>query len=88
MANNVGVTSEKLPRIIGETMDFDTASEWSSITMITGELDLGCFIFDEDGTMGVCSGFSRDENDNPIYTVRTSTLNTEIDVQNTLSKSY
>lgn len=88
MANNVGVTSEKLPRIIGETMDFDTASEWSSITMITGELDLGCFIFDEDGTMGVCSGFSRDENGNPIYTVRTSTLNTEIDVQNTLSQSY
>ena len=88
MANNVGITSEKLPRIIGETMDFDTTSEVSSITLITGELDLGCIIFDEDGTMGVCSGFRRDENDNPIYTIRTTTLNTEIDVSEILSQSY
>lgn len=88
MANNIGITSEKLPRVIGETMDFDTTSEISSITMITGEMDLGCLIFDEDGTMGVCSGFKRDESNNPIYTVQTTTLNTEIDVQNLLSQSY
>lgn len=88
MANNVGITSEKLPRVIGETMDFDTTAEVSSITLITGELDLGCIIFDEDGTMGVCSGFKRDENDNPIYTIRTTTLNTEIDISEILSGSY
>lgn len=88
MANNIGITSEKLPRVIGETMDFDTISEISSITMITGEMDLGCLIFDEDGTMGVCSGFKRDESNNPIYTVQTTTLNTEIDVQDLLSQSY
>jgi len=88
MANNIGITSEKLPRVIGETIDFDTGSEISSITLITGEIDLGCIIFDSDGTMGVCSNFKRDENNNPIYTVRTTTLNTEIDVQNLLSQSY
>lgn len=88
MANNIGITSEKLPRVIGETMDFDTTSELSSITIVTGEMDLGCLIFDEDGTMGVCSGFRRDESNNPIYTVQTTTLNTEIDVQDLLSQSY
>lgn len=88
MANNIGITSEKLPRTIGETMDFDTTSELSSITMITGEMDLGCLLFDEDGTMGVCSSFKRDESNNPIYTIRTTTLNTEIDVQQILGESY
>ncbi len=88
MANNVGITSEKLPRVVGETMDFDTNPELSSITMITGEMDLGCLIFDGDGTMGVCSDFRRDEGNNPIYTVQTTTLNTEIDVQDILSQSY
>lgn len=88
MANNVGITSEKLPRTIGDTMEFDTTSELTSITLITGEMDLGCMIFDEDGTMGVCTGFRRDSNNNPIYTIQTTTLNTEIDVQSILSKSY
>lgn len=88
MANNVGVTTLKLPRVIGGTIDFDTTDEWTSVTMITGQLDLGCMVFDNDGTMGICSGFKRDDNDNPIYTIRTSTLNTEIDIQNILSKSY
>ena len=88
MANNVGVTTIKLPRVIGETVDFDTTDEWTSVTMITGELDLGCIVFDNDGTMGVCSGFRRDSNNNPIYTIRTSTLNNEIDINNILSQSY
>lgn len=88
MANNIGITSEKLPRTIGNTMEFDTTPELSSISLITGELDLGCMIFDADGTMGVCTGFRRDENNNPIYTITTTTLNTEIDIQTILSKSY
>ena len=88
MANNIGVTTIKLPRVIGETVDFDTTDEWTSVTMITGELDLGCMVFDGDGTMGVCSGFKRDDNDNPIYTIRTSTLNTEIDIDSILAKQY
>lgn len=88
MANNIGITTETLPRVIGQTMDFDTTGEWSSITMITGQLDLGAILFDEDGTMGVCSAFSRDENENPIYTIKTMTLDNQIDVQAILGKRY
>lgn len=88
MANNIGVTNLKLPRVIGETVDFDISSEWDSVTMITGDLDLGCMIFDNDGTLSICTNFTRDDNDNPIYTLRTSSLNTEIDIQSMLSKNY
>ena len=88
MANNIGVTSLKLPRVIGETVDFDISSEWDSVTMITGDLDLGCMIFDNDGTLSICTNFTRDANNNPIYTLRTSSLNTEIDIQSMLSKNY
>lgn len=88
MANNIGVTIKKLPRVIGETVDFDTTDEWTSVTMISGELDLGCMLFDDNGTMGVCSAFRRDTNNNPIYTIRTSTLNTGVDVQSILAQSY
>lgn len=88
MANNIGITSETLPRVIGQTMDFDTTGEWNSITMISGQLDLGAIIFDENGIMGVCSNFTRDDSNNPIYTIRTTTLNTQIDIQTILGKSY
>lgn len=88
MANNIGVTTKKLPRVIGATTDFDTTDEWTSVTMITGELDLGCIVFDNDGTMGICSNFKRDDSNNPIYTIRTSTLNTEIDIQSILAQNY
>ena len=88
MSNNIGITSETLPRVIGQTMDFDTTGEWNSITMISGQLDLGAIIFDNDGTMGVCSEFTRDENNNPIYTIKTTTINTQIDIQVILGKSY
>ena len=88
MANNIGVTSLKLPRVIGETVDFDISSEWDSVTMITGDLDLGCMIFDNDGTLSICTNFTHDDSNNPIYTLRTSSLNTEIDIQSMLSKNY
>lgn len=88
MSNNIGITSETLPRVIGQTIDFDTTGEWNSITMISGQLDLGAIIFDENGTMGVCSNFTRDDSNNPIYTIRTTTLNTQIDIQTILGKSY
>ena len=88
MANNIGVTTTKLPREIGKAIDFDTTDEWTSVTMITGNLDLGCILFDADGTMGICSRFRRDDNNNPIYTIRTSTLNTQIDIDNILSQRY
>ena len=88
MANNIGITTKKLPRVIGDTIDFDTTDEWTSVTMITGNLDLGAIIFDDDGTMGVCSAFNRNDEQNPIYTIRTATLNTQIDIQKILSQRY
>lgn len=88
MSNNIGITTESLPRVIGQTIDFDTTGEWNSITMISGQLDLGAIIFDENGTMGVCSNFTRDDNNNPIYTIRTTTIDTQIDIQSILGKSY
>ena len=88
MANNIGTTSTTLPRTIGTTMDFDTNQELTSITAISGEVDIGFMLFDNDGTMAICTGFTRDQENNPIYTFRTSTLNTEIDVQAILSQRY
>ena len=88
MSNNIGITTEILPRVIGQTIDFDTTGEWNSITMISGQLDLGAIVFDENGTMGVCSNFTRDNNNNPIDTIRTVTLDAQIDIQAILEKSY
>lgn len=85
MANNVGTISVTLPRIIGDTISVTNASQ---ITTVSGYADVGFIVFDNDGTMGVCTSFTRDTNDNPIYVFRTCSLNTEIDVQNILSQSY
>lgn len=85
MANNIGTISTKLSRTIGDTT---TVTDGSLITAVSGFADVGFMAFDNDGTMGVCTSFTRDESDNPIYTFRTCTLNTEIDTQNILNGSY
>ena len=87
MNNNVGVISEpiRLLRTIGGTLDI---TDPSLINSITGEIDIGFIAFDSDGTMGVCTNFSRDENGNPIFTFRTMSLNTEIDIISFLSQKY
>lgn len=87
MSNNIGVLSSptKFPRVIGETLNI---TDPSVLNNVSGEVDLGFIAFDTDGTMAVCTAFSRDQQDNPIYTFRTTSLNTEIDVQNILSQSY
>lgn len=85
MANNIGTISTTLSRTIGETI---TVTDGSLVTSVSGYVDIGFIAFDNDGTMGVCTSFERDENDEPIYIFRTCTLNTEIDVQNILSQNY
>lgn len=85
MANNIGTISTTLSRTIGETI---TVTDGSLVTSVSGYVDVGFIAFDNDGTMGVCTSFERDENDEPIYIFRTCTLNTEIDVQNILSQNY
>lgn len=85
MANNIGTISTKLSRTIGDTT---TVTDGSLITAVSGFADVGFMAFDNDGTMGVCTSFSRDESDNPIYVFRTCSLNAEIDNQNILNGSY
>lgn len=85
MANNIGVTSATLSRTIGNSTTINNAS---SITAISGYVDVGFMVFDNDGTLGICTSFTRDANDQPIYAFRTCSLNTEIDIQSILSQSY
>lgn len=85
MANNIGTIGTTLSRTIGDTT---TVTDGSLITAVSGFADIGFIAFDNDGTMGVCTSFTRDESDNPIYTFRTCTLNTEIDVQSMLGQDY
>lgn len=85
MANNIGVTSTILARTIG---DITTITNASTITAISGYVDIGFMVFDNDGTMGICTSFTRDQDDNPNYVFRTCSLNTEIDIQSILLQSY
>ena len=85
MANNIGVTSATLSRTIG---NITTITDPTAVTAITGYVDVGFMVFDNYGTMGICTSFTRDQQDNPNYSFRTCSLNTEIDIQNILSQSY
>lgn len=79
MSNNVGTVSVTLSRTIGNTTTITNAAQ---ITAISGYADVGFIAFDNDGTVGVCTSFTRDGNGDPTYTFRTCSLNTEIDIQN------
>ena len=86
MANNIGtISTTKLSRTIGNST---TITDASQLTAISGFVDVGFMGFDADGTMGVCTSFTRDQQDNPTYIFRTCSLNTEIDIQHILSQSY
>lgn len=83
--NNIGLIGIKFPRTIGETINI---TDPSVLDAISGDIDVGFIAFDDDGTMGVCTEFQRDDDGNPTYTFATRTLNTEIDVQHILSQEY
>lgn len=85
MANNIGTISTTLSRTIGGSTTITNAA---AITALSGFVDVGFMGFDNDGTMGVCTSFTRDQQDNPTYVFRTCSLNTEIDIQSILSGSY
>lgn len=85
MSNNIGIISTTLSRTIGEAL---TITDASVFTTITGELDLGFIVYDDYGTIGVCTGFERDNEGNPTYIITTMSLNTEIDIQSILSANY
>ena len=85
MSNNVGWITEKLPRTIGEEITITSPDKFN---IISGEPDVGFIVYDDDGTIGICSQFTRDESGNPSYKIKITSLNTEIDIQNILSKNY
>lgn len=85
MANNVGTVSSTLSRTIGGTT---TVNDAANINALSGFVDVGFIAFDNNGTMGVCTSFTRNQNDEPVYVFRTCSLNTEIDVQSILEESY
>lgn len=88
MANNIGTTTSTLSRTIGGTTVITDPLNTSGITIISGQLGVGAMIFDSNGTMGVCTAFELNQSQTYDYTFRTSSLNTEIDIQTMLGQSY
>lgn len=88
MANNVGTTTQTFSRVIGgQTTITDPLNE-GRINMMAGQLNIGTMIFDGNGTVGVCTAFTLNQDQKYEYSFRTSSLNTEIDIQTILSQSY
>lgn len=88
MANNIGVTTQTFNRTIGGTTSITDPLNQGLITMMAGQLGVGAMIFDGDGTMGICTAFTLNENQKYDYSFRTSSLNNEVDVQAILGRSY
>lgn len=85
MANNIGTIGSALSRTIG---DSTTITDATVIHALSGFIDVGFMGFDNDGTLGVCTSFTRDDQDKPIYVFRTCSLDTNIDIKTILSKDY
>lgn len=88
MVNNIGTTTETLSRTIGDTISVTDPLNEGKISMITGQLDIGVIVTDSDGTIGIVISYSTNDNGKLVYTIRTASVNTEIDVQEILSQSY
>ena len=85
MANNIGTINTALSRTIGNTT---TITDGTAVTAISGFVDVGFIGFDNNGTLGICTSFTRDDQGNPIYVFRTCSLDTEIDIQTILGEEY
>lgn len=79
MVNNVGKTTQHLNTDLGTSTQFSSKDD---ITIFSGELGNGFLLFDPDGTLGVISSFT-DENDFMVTTYALS-----IDIQKILNESY
>lgn len=88
MVNNIGTTTETLSRTIGNTISVTDPLNTNKISMITGQLDIGVILTDSNGTIGIVISYTTDANNKLVYTIRTTSINTEIDVQEILSESY
>lgn len=85
MANNIGTIGSALSRTIG---DSTTITDATVIKALSGFIDVGFMGFDNDGTLGVCTSFTRDDQGKPTYVFRTCSLDTDIDVKTILSEDY
>ena len=85
MNNNVGWITEKLPRTIGEEITITSPDKFN---ILSGEPAVGPIVYHDDATIGLCSPFTTAESGNPSYKIKTTSLNTEIDIRNILSKNY
>lgn len=88
MVNNIGTITETLSRTIGDTISVTDPLNTSKISMITGQLDIGVIVTDSNGTIGVVISYSTDANNKLVYTIRTASINTEIDIQEILNQDY
>lgn len=79
MVNNVYKTTATLIAELGRTTTFTSET---NKTNITGELGLGCLMFDLVGTLGVITEYTNEDN----FVVTTYALS--IDVSSILSLSY
>lgn len=81
MVNNIGVViNKKLNTALGGVTTPALVS--TDINMKTGELGNGCLIFDTDGTIGIVSEYSDQDN----FTITTYAIS--IDVESILGLSY
>lgn len=70
MVNNIYTTKEILPSNLGGVDEFRTNDNKIKIK-ITGELGIGCLLFDSSGTIGVITSFT-DENNFDVTTYAVS----------------
>lgn len=80
MVNNVGKTTKSLSTTLGTDTTF---TQSDNMTILTGDLGVGCLIFDSIGTVGAVSEYTNNASD---YKVKTLALS--IDIQTILGASY
>lgn len=80
MVNNVGKTTKSLSTTLGTETTF---TQSDNMTILTGDLGVGCLIFDSIGTVGAVSEYINNASD---YKVKTLALS--IDIQTILGASY
>ena len=88
MINNIGSTTLTLSTTIGNTTEAIDPINTSAITMISGELAVGAIITDTNGTIASVISYRVNDNQNYVYTLRTISAYTEIDVETVLKAEY
>lgn len=86
MYNNVGVISTTLSKTIGT---INNIPESVYITVISGEINIGSIVFDDDGTMAVCTEIvGTIGSGEAVYKFKTTVKNAEVDIDYLLTQPY